>query len=285
MKSHRIKKSITIIFILFLSVSLTAQVDTTEIEVENNAVAVNDKNNVQKDLSNSEKKIQSLKKQIKEEETKLERLEKQIEELESEYNRNSENIDKADYNRKINEYKQRKIKINEEIIAHESSIKSIERGHEFKKDFGKKMDKVFKGIKKHKPNHNFKCFNDPFPWYRDWKKKFNGHWAGLEFGFANFMNNSLQTLSEDELDFMKLNSEKSWSIKLNIGEFNIPIVNNMLGVTTGIGAEFNTWSLYQNVDIYEDENNIMVDSLIDKSVIDYKLNRLNAIYITIPLLL
>ncbi len=284
MKSQRIKKGIIIALSILMSINLMAQVDTTEIDVsDNNITVTNEESNDSEEVSNAD--IENLKKEIKSEEEKLKIYKDELDTLKEELKNTSDREKKEEIERNILRSNQSIIESNEKIIALETAVKGMEKGKlSFKDDFKKGFKKGF-GVKKFNGHHKHIHYSHPFNWYNKMKKRYNGHWAGIEFGFTNFMNNSMETLSDDELDFMKLNSEKSWSIKLNLLEFNIPFISKRLGLTTGMGFEFNTWSLYNNVDIYEDENNIMVDSLVDKADKDFKRNRLNATYLTIPLIL
>ena len=65
------------------------------------------------------------------------------------------------------------------------------------------------------------------------ERKFNGHWAGVELGVNNYVNNN-GSLSLDPADFfMELKATKSIGVNINFMEFNIPIIKNNFGITNG----------------------------------------------------
>ncbi|HBF89424.1 MAG TPA: hypothetical protein DDX39_12350 [Bacteroidales bacterium] len=116
------------------------------------------------------------------------------------------------------------------------------------------------------------------------ERKFNGHWAGIELGINNYVTSS-QSLTLSPADaFMELRATKSLGVNLNFMEFNIPIVKNNFGITTGMGLQINNYRLNNNVVLDHNASpiNVISDSLlINKDVSKYKLT---ATYLTIPLL-
>ena len=116
------------------------------------------------------------------------------------------------------------------------------------------------------------------------KKRFNAHWAGFELGLFNFLNSSNKIAGDEDVDFMKIVPEKSMIYRLNIFEFNVPISKYSFGFATGAGLEWNSMALEENINLYEDVNGVIQAEYIDVNEKDYKKNRFNAAYITIPLL-
>lgn len=116
------------------------------------------------------------------------------------------------------------------------------------------------------------------------KKRFNAHWAGFEAGLFNFLNSTNKIAEDEDVDFMKIVPEKSMTYRLNVFEFNVPISKYSFGFATGAGLEWNSMALEDNINLYEDVNGVIQAEYIDVNEKDYKKNRLNAAYITIPLL-
>ncbi len=114
---------------------------------------------------------------------------------------------------------------------------------------------------------------------------FNAHWAGFEFGLLNFLNAKMALASDKQLDYMVIIPEKTMSYGLNILEFDIPLSkNNRFGAATGAGLEWNSLALKQNINLYEDENGIIRAEYIDPEVMKFTKNKLNVVYVTVPLI-
>jgi hypothetical protein len=117
-----------------------------------------------------------------------------------------------------------------------------------------------------------------------YRKRFNSHWAGFEFGLLNFLNDSYQLANTDEMTFMEVIPEKTFAYRLNIFEFNIPLHKYYFGLATGAGIDWNSMALAQNITLFEDENDILQADFIPLNDTEFKRNKLNAAYITIPVL-
>jgi len=53
------------------------------------------------------------------------------------------------------------------------------------------------------------------------KKKFKGHWSGIEFGLNNFVDDKFSMARTDGEQFMDLNTGKSWNFNWNIKQYSI----------------------------------------------------------------
>ncbi len=119
-----------------------------------------------------------------------------------------------------------------------------------------------------------------------YNSEFNAHWAGFEFGFLNFLNAQNKLASSEELDYMEFIPEKTMRYRLNIIEYDISFSkNNRIGIATGAGLEWNSIALKQNVDLFEDEDEIIRAEYINPSDIKYKKNKFNTVYVVIPLII
>jgi len=113
------------------------------------------------------------------------------------------------------------------------------------------------------------------------KKKFKGHWAGLEFGFSNYLNSNYQLALPTGGEFMELNPEKSWSFSLNPLQQSIAF-SHYIGLVTGAGFEWSYYNLKQNVDLSSPNGIITSTEVTDKT---YSKNVLQTAYFNVPLLL
>lgn len=113
------------------------------------------------------------------------------------------------------------------------------------------------------------------------KRKFKGHWAGLQFGHNTFVyNNSLSLPAESS--FLELDQSKSWEFAINPFQFSIPFFNRYVGAVTGIGFTFNSYELLNNVSLSNLNNDLVATY---DSNYSYIKNRLKNSSLTVPLIL
>lgn len=116
-----------------------------------------------------------------------------------------------------------------------------------------------------------------------WKDDdFDPHWAGFELGLNNFMNDQMQMELPDNGWFLDLNTSKSWTFKLNLIEYGIPIAGNSAGFVTGLGFDWNNYHFDKNINLIETPEGI-IDAEME-TAINYQKNSLNTLYLTAPLL-
>jgi len=114
------------------------------------------------------------------------------------------------------------------------------------------------------------------------KKKFKGHWSGIEFGLNNFVDDKFSMARTDGEQFMDLNTGKSWNFNWNIKQYSIGFGTDRFGLVTGLGLEFNNYH-------FDGDNNIQeVDGyIVTKDDYPSSLNKskLKTTFLTVPLLL
>ncbi len=113
------------------------------------------------------------------------------------------------------------------------------------------------------------------------KKKFKGHWAGLEFGFSNYLNSGYQLSLPTDGEFMELNPEKSWNFSLNILQQSVPF-SRYMGLVTGAGFDWTYYNLKQNIDLSAPNGIIVPTEVTDRT---YVKNVLQTAYFNVPLLM
>lgn len=114
--------------------------------------------------------------------------------------------------------------------------------------------------------------------------KFNGHWGGLDLGINGYMNSDNKTEMPAGYEYLDLRYEKSINVDINLYEQNINLVNNHLGLITGIGLTYNNYRFDQNTVLRSDTN--AVSGIIDNNNGDkFKKSKLLVNYLTVPLLL
>lgn len=124
-------------------------------------------------------------------------------------------------------------------------------------------------------------------WKKDKKhkkrhKKFDGHFGGIEIGYASYMDKNQSMSLDTSMKFMELNTGKSFEFNLNIFEQNIKLYKRYIGLTTGMGFRFNQYR-------FENKNMILNPDAPNFYVVDnqtsYKKNRLATTYLIVPLIL
>ena len=106
------------------------------------------------------------------------------------------------------------------------------------------------------------------------------HWAGIGWGFANISNASFKI---NNIDGVSLKSGSSSEFFVNLIEKILPIYKNKLGITTGLGFNWRTYSLDYNTHFVN--NNGLTDVNDAPVGVKYEYSKLKTAYITLPVLL
>ncbi len=115
------------------------------------------------------------------------------------------------------------------------------------------------------------------------KKKFKGHWTGLELGLNNFVDADFSLSRPPEFEWMDLNTGRSWNVNLNFVQKSVGLVGNHFGLVTGLGIDMNNYQFDGDNSIQEDPvTGITVSNDLDLSLIKTKLT---TTYLNVPLLL
>ena len=110
--------------------------------------------------------------------------------------------------------------------------------------------------------------------------KMEPHWAGIGWGFANISNASFKI---NNIDGVSLKSGSSSEFFVNLIEKILPIYKNKLGITTGLGFNWRTYSLDYNTHFV---NNNGLTNVYDAPVgVKYEYSKLKTAHITLPVLL
>ncbi|NOY37034.1 MAG: outer membrane beta-barrel protein [Chlorobi bacterium] len=110
------------------------------------------------------------------------------------------------------------------------------------------------------------------------RKRFEGHWEGLEIGMNNFLTPDY-TYPDN---FLNLNTGKSWNINLNFLQYDVGIIGNSVGLVTGLGLQFNDYKFSGNHSIAKDSTGSVVMLAYADPL---KMTKLNIGYLTLPLLM
>jgi hypothetical protein len=109
----------------------------------------------------------------------------------------------------------------------------------------------------------------------------NAIWSGLGINANGFLNTSNQIATDSELGFLTLDPAKSIGLQVNLAEKRFPIIKDYLGIVTGLGIQWNRYSLKGSYDL-----GVVNDTLIGINTgVNYTKNVLTSSYLQAPLLL
>jgi hypothetical protein len=114
------------------------------------------------------------------------------------------------------------------------------------------------------------------------KKNEHVHWAGIGIFSNGFLNSSGKIGTKNDSYFLELDYARSIGVNLNLLEKRFPIYKKYIGVTTGLGFQFNHYALKNNVDIIVGKDSTFG---VENTVLNYNKNVLRATYLQAPLLL
>ncbi|CAN5131322.1 hypothetical protein BH09BAC5_BH09BAC5_24140 [soil metagenome] len=105
-------------------------------------------------------------------------------------------------------------------------------------------------------------------------------WEGLDIGVNGYMNVKNSISTPETFPFLELDYARSRSISWNMAQYNFHIVKNYVNLVTGIGLEWNSYALKQNVSLATDVN--MITGV--NETIDFTKNKLKSTWIQAPLM-
>lgn len=89
---------------------------------------------------------------------------------------------------------------------------------------------------------------------------FHSHLEGFDLGVTGFGSNKMSNSIDDEIGYMNLNENRSVQIAWNFTSVSLPMVNNKLAFSTGVGMK---WDIYnfstKNLSLYESEGKLQYD--------------------------
>jgi hypothetical protein len=107
------------------------------------------------------------------------------------------------------------------------------------------------------------------------------HWSGIDIG-SNLLVNSAGSIHLSKTDdYMTLDYGKSISVAINLFEKQYHIYKNYVTFVTGLGFEFDHFSLQHNVSLRHDSS---YTTAISSAPINYHKNNLNENLLTLPLM-
>jgi len=123
-----------------------------------------------------------------------------------------------------------------------------------------------------------------FPWGCK-KGRYNGHWAGIDFGWNGYVNSNFNMDFPASEAYMELNAARSLMVNLNPFELNLNLVNNKFGLTSGLGFQLSNYYFSSNYTLNTDNGVIGAEQLYNGSgyLVPMDVNKLYVSYLTLPI--
>lgn len=255
---------------LFLSLALSVvylfamaqDPDTTKIRMGNNKILI---------IKDQDEKKSNLNKGISDFQKKISELNDSIAQIRS--NISSSNIQNGDSTAqyKIQEYEKK-------IAAYEKGIQQIESDL---KDMENALNEENKN-----DDFDFDAGNWDFGNNKDDEDNdphFDGSFGGMGFGLNGFLTKDFSMTMNTGAEFMELNNDRSWYFQFNPFEYNIGLYQDKIGLTTGMGFDWNYYAFDRNIKLSEDANGVIFGT--DMPDRKFTKNHLRVVTLNIPLLL
>jgi hypothetical protein len=113
------------------------------------------------------------------------------------------------------------------------------------------------------------------------RSRFKGHWAGVDFGFNNYLTSDYSFTLPASIDYMTLHSGKSMNFNLNFSQLSLGFTRHF-GIVTGLGFNWNNYRFDGNNNIRKGTNDVI--EMLDPGV-SLKKSKLATFYLNLPLLL
>jgi len=143
-------------------------------------------------------------------------------------------------------------------------------------------DSLIIHIKKHDFS-NFSMKDCPF----DRKKgKYNGHWAGIDLGWNGYVNKDFNMTFPANQQYLNLKSSRSMTVNLNPIEFNLNLINNKFGLTSGLGFSLNNYYFSDSYMLIPDSSTLVAYKVVDQNgtPAPMRVNKLFVSWITVPII-
>ena len=159
-------------------------------------------------------------------------------------------------------------KHNFEIITDESKTHiDVEKIDNFKSQWDKNdwEPETIKTVKKHRH-----------------RRKFDGHWAGFDFGGNQLWETDYSMYPEGTPAFLETSPEKSFEFNFNFAEYSFGF-GSYVGFVTGLGLNFNDYKFKNRYTITKDDAGMIQPVALPEG--DFRMSKLSTAYLTAPLLL
>lgn len=137
--------------------------------------------------------------------------------------------------------------------------------------------------------YEFSCAMDnfsisDFPFCKN-KKKYNGHWAGIELGISGYVTPDFNMNFDPANPYMNMNTARSLTVNINPFELNVNLYKNHFGFTTGLGFQISNYYFTDNYVMLKDSAAIVAYKVQDGqgNYVNMKANKMVVSYLNLPL--
>ena len=116
------------------------------------------------------------------------------------------------------------------------------------------------------------------------RHRFTPHWSAFEFGLNNYVTSDYSTTLPAAVNFMDLNTGKSYNFNINFAQLGIGFTRRV-GLVTGVGLEFNNYRFDGNNNIMKDDQGNIIEYDADIDGITLDKSKLSTTYFVVPALL
>lgn len=284
------KKSILSTLFIFWSLYFYSQEnDTTKIKLGDTKIIIIEKD-TEEELNTQKEKLEKGKEEFEkmqnEKQQMLDEQTKELEEMRRMLDKQEDLLKKQALEKDLQKKEENIRELEKEVEALENGIEDIEQEINAEMDEEFEMDENSDSDSEKDNKYDWDFEDD---WSSDWDnlspfgkdKKFRGHYAGLDIGLNNYVNADFKTSLDTADRNFELNAGASWVYSLNFLEFNIPFGKN-LGLVTGMGSTWNNYRLRNNVNLYENDEGILVAE--NETVKSYYKNTINTWTFSVPLI-
>jgi hypothetical protein len=134
--------------------------------------------------------------------------------------------------------------------------------------------------------HDFHHFGDhDFPFWHK-KDRYYGHWSGFEIGLGGYVNSDFNMSFPASQSYLNINTARSIMLNFNLFEFNLNLVKNHFGLTSGLGFQLNNYYFTDNQMLISDSTELIAYKIVDTygNPVSPVVNKLFASWLNIPVL-
>jgi hypothetical protein len=118
------------------------------------------------------------------------------------------------------------------------------------------------------------------------KHRFNGHWAGVDFGWNGYVNSDFNMDFPLNQQYMNLNAARSLMVNLNPFELNLNIAGNKFGLVSGLGFQLSNYYFSGNYTLDDNGPSLTAYRLYNSAgaLVPMEINKLYVSYLTLPVI-
>jgi hypothetical protein len=124
-----------------------------------------------------------------------------------------------------------------------------------------------------------------FPWGCK-KQRFNGHWAGIDFGWNGYLTPDFNMDFKGPDQFLNFNAARSLMVNLNPFELNLNICHKKFGLVSGLGFQLSNYYFNGNYTLEAQNGHLEANRLYNgqDNLVPMEVNKLFVSYLTVPIL-